>query len=172
MQMKNQISYISAILLIVFFSSCEEKKWAESDLDTVSIYEITDVSNGGPFALDVYQSKPLLIRYKDKSNVEGFETRNYSDASQDTVFNFQFEIQDSAVVTFNVESTVNDAVIISEKDSTIALDIMYRIFTDVSTDVAIDSMVIEEHWPSYGDVEAEVKEIKLTVEITDTEDFN
>ncbi|AUS05475.1 hypothetical protein [Pseudotamlana carrageenivorans] len=83
-----KLKYIIGLLAcVIMFVACdEESNFKDFDAEKTPVFSLTEISNNGPFKINIYQDKPLIIEYITPVNASNFVTKNYSDSSNDTTF--------------------------------------------------------------------------------------
>lgn len=90
------MKFILISLLTLLLVSCEEKEWKQSDISLVPVYQVNYLSSNE--ALEIYQTKPLLLEYENSLLVTPYELENYTDTSTDSLYLIKFSRMDSIVV--------------------------------------------------------------------------
>lgn len=102
--MKKIIKYLTIILVVFSYSSCEEESnFKESDISLTNVYSITEISGGSPFKINVYHTKNLIIEYQTESSVKSFVSSGFSDISDASNYSFSVDkIDDTNTINYQV----------------------------------------------------------------------
>ncbi|WP_044212438.1 hypothetical protein [Saccharicrinis fermentans] len=65
-------------------SSCEPEEYDVPDIDLTSVYSIGETENNDLSTINIYRDKALLTVWNKDGAVTSFETKDYSDSSDDT----------------------------------------------------------------------------------------
>lgn len=85
--MKKIIKIYVVIVMILSFTACdEESNFKNFDAVLTPVYSLTNISNG-PFKINIYREKALIIEYISEVNVVSYKTSNYQDNSTETSYN-------------------------------------------------------------------------------------
>ncbi|QQY83284.1 hypothetical protein JJL45_04655 [Tamlana sp. s12] len=106
------MKYIIGLLAcVIMFVACEdESNFKDFDAEETPVYSLTEINNNGPFKINIYQEKPLIIEYATPVNVSNYATKDYSDTSNDTTYEIE--------VTKIVELLDEDGEYIGEEEVT------------------------------------------------------
>ncbi|WP_299556461.1 hypothetical protein [Seonamhaeicola sp.] len=83
--MKSIKTYFGVFVLVLTLISCEEESnFKAFEAALTPVYSLTDISNNGPFKINIYREKSLIIEYRSEVNAESFVSSGFTDASTDT----------------------------------------------------------------------------------------
>ncbi|TXG35145.1 hypothetical protein [Seonamhaeicola maritimus] len=104
--MKSIKKYIGVFVMVLALFACdEESNFKDFDAALTPVYSLTDISNGGPFKINIYKEKSLIIEYISEVNAKSFVASGYSDTSTDTTYEITVSKQvDGATVTYVVSA--------------------------------------------------------------------
>ena len=90
--MKLIYKYITVLILIITFASCEEESnFQESDIALTPVYSLTEITgNNAAFKINIYKQKNIITEYSTKFNLKSFTSSGFSDTSDAT--NYQVSV--------------------------------------------------------------------------------
>ena len=88
------------MLVLVFATfACEPDEYPVPDIDLVSVYSLTETTNDNFSTVRIYQQKDLLTVTNKDGAIVTYETKDYTDTSDDLNFNVSVVALDSKTVT-------------------------------------------------------------------------
>lgn len=129
--MKNLIKYLSVLVIVLSFASCEEESnFQDPSIELVPVYAITNIQGeDAPFRINIYRQQDLIIEYSSSVNATGFASSSYMDSSSEANYNISVDkITEDATMsyvitadritgegTLTIDATIEYDIIISEE---------------------------------------------------------
>ncbi|GAF02163.1 hypothetical protein [Saccharicrinis fermentans] len=107
--MKNLLNILTVVGFVMLLGGCDESEWPESSVKLVPVYSATDIDGeGAPFALEIYQEKPLLIEYVNANILNSFSYYDFVDKSSSTRFDLSYAIQRPAITDAGKDTLITN----------------------------------------------------------------
>ncbi len=90
--MKNIFKTITVLFAAILLFSCDENTIFEGDpgIELTPVYSITLLNNNGPFKINIYKEKAILLEYANEEKVTKYSTTNFVDNSTETTYDVTF----------------------------------------------------------------------------------
>ncbi|WP_298493843.1 hypothetical protein [uncultured Algibacter sp.] len=104
--MKNIIKILSLLILVLTMYNCdEENNFKESDINLVPVYSLTEINNDGPFKINIYKEKPLIVEYSSNVTLSNYASSGYADTSTDIMYQITVnKIVDGVAVNYVISA--------------------------------------------------------------------
>lgn len=147
--MKNINKIIGLLLLVISFVACdEENHFQDSNIALTSVYSVTNISNNGPFKINVYQDNALVIEYVSASNAVKYTSSGYVDSSTETDYQLEWQITKERLVDNDgieeLETYTAAHILSADKESGLGSVDVTSTFKDGSSVITVHNVTVTE----------------------------
>ncbi len=93
------------MLVLKMYNCDEENNFKESDINLVPVYSLTEINNGGPFKINIYKEKPLIVEYSSNVTLFNYASPGYADTSTDIMNKITvYKIVDGVAINYVISA--------------------------------------------------------------------